>query len=454
MADSSGTAFQVGAATVAIGALKLGLAGSLGVLGDEAYHWVWAQRPAFGYFDQPPLIAWVIAAADATVGHTALALRLGPLVLAVVGVGLLASRCRDQAFGILWLFGLPPLFWMTQFAVPDTLLLGGWAVALWGAHRGGPGLLVAGIGAGLAGLAKPTAWVLGPLIVLALPAAERHSRWLVAGALANLGLIAPFVWWSATHDGLPWTFQASENLRHGPEWGGLVAQLTTQAAFSTPLAFAATWALAGRSGRTARLAWMTSLPVLGAFAVAGMLGPPEAHWPAPAYLGAGLGLAATTGWRHRLAWVGALTGTAASALITIHAFVPLVQLPLDPAAELAAGRVVAERVARWALDEGVSSGDGGAHVPVYTERYQEAAWVHYHTGIAATVLPGCGRRTQYDLWRDGEDLEPGYFVRPARSGRPQCVDRRFGTVVEVQAFEDRDAAGRRLGPWDLWQVTP
>ncbi|HLV09096.1 MAG TPA: glycosyltransferase family 39 protein, partial [Halanaerobiales bacterium] len=31
------------------------------ITGDEAYHWEWSRNPAFGYYDHPPLIGWIIA---------------------------------------------------------------------------------------------------------------------------------------------------------------------------------------------------------------------------------------------------------------------------------------------------------------------------------------------------------------------------------------------------------
>src|SRR5574342_803708 len=28
---------------------------------DEAYYWLWSTRPAAGYFDHPPMVAWLVA---------------------------------------------------------------------------------------------------------------------------------------------------------------------------------------------------------------------------------------------------------------------------------------------------------------------------------------------------------------------------------------------------------
>src|SRR5215468_12464613 len=35
---------------------------------DESQYWSWSREPAFGYFSKPPLLAWVIAAAERICG--------------------------------------------------------------------------------------------------------------------------------------------------------------------------------------------------------------------------------------------------------------------------------------------------------------------------------------------------------------------------------------------------
>ena len=42
--------------------LRLIAAGRAGLVPDETYYWLWAQHPAFGYYDHPPMVAWGIAA--------------------------------------------------------------------------------------------------------------------------------------------------------------------------------------------------------------------------------------------------------------------------------------------------------------------------------------------------------------------------------------------------------
>ena len=60
------------------------------LLYDEAYYWYYAQNPAWGYFDHPPMVAWMIA--------------LGGLFLkGELGVRLLSCLMGTGTLALLWL---------------------------------------------------------------------------------------------------------------------------------------------------------------------------------------------------------------------------------------------------------------------------------------------------------------------------------------------------------------
>jgi len=435
---------------------RLWVATHWGLLADEAYHWVWSLHPAWGYFDQPPLIAWVLAATRPVLGETPLALRALPIGAAIASVAALTPFARDRVTWLLWGLGLPPLWLMTQLAVPDTLLIAAWGGALAAVLRGGRWWLLAGVLAGLAAMAKPTGLLLMPLLLAADPAGRR-TPWPWLGAALAAVVVAPNLAWNALHDGVMFRFQIAEGLLHpgAAGWLGPVRQVAEQALFVTPVAGGAAlvWAVRRPFDRIDRLCWAVSVPVLVGFAVAALGGPPEAHWPAPAWLGVGLGLSRSSGRLLRAAGVGAWLGALATLTILLHAQLGLLRLGLDPAVRLSQGAVIGAAVARAALPIGVSAGDPRATeaTAVVTERYQEAALIHYYTGIPARTLPGCGRRSQYDLWPN-EVPAHAWFVRPARTGVPTCAAAHFSQLRRAPPVGDRDGAGRWVGSWDLYDV--
>src|SRR3981189_186437 len=50
---------------------------------DEAYYWMWSKHLAGGYYDHPPMVAFVIRAGTMIAGDTELGVRLVSILLAV-----------------------------------------------------------------------------------------------------------------------------------------------------------------------------------------------------------------------------------------------------------------------------------------------------------------------------------------------------------------------------------
>src|SRR5271169_280058 len=47
----------------------------LGLIPDETYYWDWSRELSWGYFDHPPMIAWLIAISRHLFGETTLGVR-------------------------------------------------------------------------------------------------------------------------------------------------------------------------------------------------------------------------------------------------------------------------------------------------------------------------------------------------------------------------------------------
>lgn len=421
-------------------AARLLVAGTTEIVEDEAYYWTWSERLAPGYFDHPPAVAWMIALSSRVLGATSIGVRAGAVLFGTLAAGLLLATPRVDRWLLLLLVGGLPLYTLGGvLATPDTPLLLGWALALFGAFR--QNWLLAGLGAGLAGLSKYTGWGIWPLLLLGAP---REWRRMLPGMALTLLCLAPNLAWNAAHGWGSVAFQAGHGLARTPRGGGLEF-LAAQAGLVTPVLFAgivAWWAVAWRGDhvdRVDRLCWWTSAPVLVFFALAATRTHGEANWAAPAWLGAAVGLSRASGRIARTAWVGGGFAAILSVAVVIHLYTPLVDIPGDPTARLGLGRAMASSVQAWGVE------------PVYTERYQEAALIRYHEGLETYALPGVGRPDQYDLWptRWAPDA---LFVRVARPGDrlpsdPFCPERGPQNVVT-----ERDPGGAVLDRWQVYEV--
>jgi 4-amino-4-deoxy-L-arabinose transferase-like glycosyltransferase len=63
--------------------LRAVMAAQLPLSADEAYYWLWSLHPAAGYFDHPPMIAWLIRAGTTLFGATPLGVRFAGIVLSL-----------------------------------------------------------------------------------------------------------------------------------------------------------------------------------------------------------------------------------------------------------------------------------------------------------------------------------------------------------------------------------
>lgn len=98
------------------------------LLHDEAYYWYYAQTPAWGYFDHPPMVAWMIVLGN-LIANGELGVRLvsclmgtGTLIL----VWLLIDRSAFKAFRFkiyIWLASIVLVHAYGFLSLPDTPLL-------------------------------------------------------------------------------------------------------------------------------------------------------------------------------------------------------------------------------------------------------------------------------------------------------------------------------------------
>ena len=445
-------------------ALKLWLGARLGLLADEAYYWVWSRDLSLHYFDHPPLVAFFIAIGRSLGGDHALAVRLMSILSWGIAAPMLLPWARRADLWLCFSFGAPLLAALTSLAVPDAPLLSFWALGLSAALRGGRWWWLAGLASALAVLSKQTGLALLPLALLAADRKElaRPHPWgglslSLCGAalhlLADAGAGFPTLRFQLAHGlgGLAGSGSISPlgPLRFVAEQAAIWCPFVALAAVLWSFALVSDLARGKPVDRVDRMCFSTSIPLLIGFSLTALGAHPEANWPAPAFIGLGLGLSRARGPIERLFSLGAVLWAAATVLLVAHIERPIVHLPRDPAARFTEGRYLADEVGRFVIPAAYGE---EARLPVYTERYQEAALLSFY-GIEARTLPGCGRRSQYDLLED-QDIQAteAWFVRPKRSGPLYCTSPRFPETGWPSIVGTVDARGRRVGPWDLFRV--
>src|SRR5271166_5931856 len=90
----------LGILIVASDLVRLLVACYLGLGNDEAYHWLYASHPALGYYDHPPMMAWIemLGLSLPGAGTSTWALRIGFITLFAGSTWLLA-RLTARAYG-------------------------------------------------------------------------------------------------------------------------------------------------------------------------------------------------------------------------------------------------------------------------------------------------------------------------------------------------------------------
>jgi hypothetical protein len=426
---------------VAVGA-RLVLAVGTDIYFDEAYYWQWSRHLDWGYYDHPPLVAWLMAVLG--IRPTALLCGLGT-VAAVWGLARDVYGSREAAWraAALW-SGVPVGVLAGVWATPDSPLLLCWVLALWALYR--ERWVLAGLACGLALLSKYP----GVLLAVAFVAAAVRARRLPAGAwltaLLGVLLFLPVVLWNASHEWVGFSFQLKHGLGGEGGWRSFGEFLLGQLALGGLVLFPLTLVYAVRGPREQfllRAAALVPLLLFG-YAATGTRG--EANWPAVAYLSACVGVA---GMRPRWFRAVAFTNLAVVLAVGSHVVVPVLRFERD---------VPQMRTHGWAelgtlaepsrLFPGLEREDLAA---VYTERYQYSSEVAYYAGLP-TDTAGPARYSQYDLWPE-LPVRPGQDVLWISAGHPppEELAARF-TAVEGPELLHSGFDGRMFHTFFIWRL--
>jgi undecaprenyl-diphosphatase len=432
-------------------------AGVLDLSPDEAHYWEWSRRLDLAYYSKGPLVAYLIRALTALFGSSAFAIRVGAVLLSLLG-SLVAYRLGRQTFGdarvaVLAVLGLQltPLFWAGSLLLTiDAPFLVLWTLALLCLHRALVGgvaraWLAAGVVIGLGCLAKYTMLFVLPGLVLYGWRAPAARRWLrhpapyAATGLA-LALVTPVVVWNVRHAWVTARHVASQGLGSGLGWVEPLEFVGGQLLVLTPVVAALLgWGLwygireglvAGREPYRFLVAF--AVPVVGFYALLSLQGKVQANWPAAAYpplalvaAGALLDRSAPA-TRRRQAVLIAAGGLALLGSALGHATDRLGIPPrLDPTTRLKGWQELGGAVT--ALRRQMPAPE---RTFLVSDRYQIASELAFYVeGRPPAYNVNLGRRlNQYDFW-EGPESRLGWDAIYVREGTGE-LDARI-----VRAFE-------------------
>ncbi len=435
-------------------ALRLVLAAIVPLFPDETYYWDWSRRLALGYFDHPPVLAYLVRAGTTLFGNTPFGVRVFA-VLCGAGAGLAVAHAAralggDAAarLGAIVFTVMPLVAAGSVLATPDMPMLCAASWALYAVLRAiglpacahdddtpadGPTALrwwaVAGVAIGIAMDAKYTS-VLVPagVLVAFVVHGKLQNRFGQPGPYAAVAIaaaiVAPVLAWNAVNDWISFRFQFAHGL--GAARGGVPGALNRelelvggQVGLVSPILF---WFIVrairnamrfSEDGFRAVVA-MTAVVPLAFFAYSATRRSVEANWPALAWIGAIVLLASDLPESPRLrAWLGRgiVLAAALSAVVYVHVVVPILPLPAprDQVAKAYGWDVVADAVARKRAATPLARGAGQDETTfVAAERYQDASELAFHLRDHPQVyaLNLTGRANQYDLWSQFKDDAP------------------------------------------------
>jgi 4-amino-4-deoxy-L-arabinose transferase-like glycosyltransferase len=451
-------AIYVVAAATFVG--RLALFAGLELYADEAYYWVWSLRPAFGYFDHPPMVAYLAWLGRLLPGEIGLRMPFAVcgalvVVLAARMARVLSDRPHAPLAAALLAATAPMLMLEGSLALPDGPLDAAFAAATWLllTARGRTWLLV-GVAAGLALLSKYSAGLLAiSVLVAALMDAELRAqlrtRWPWLGALVALVIFAPCLTWNAAHDFVSIRFQFSHALAGRrtasaiPGFlGGVIGGLGPIVLVTAVLFLARARTLAAR-----RLIAVTALPI----AITGVIslgGQVHANWPALAYPG----LCAAAG-----AFAAALRPRAARLVVGASVALGLA-VAIGYAVELRAPRLLRAKSAPIERFHGWRDGVAqvrrivGEPVPfVAASNYQAAAALAYY-GNFRRFGPTFIRRSQFDIWNDAPVPGERVIVVGLRPTDTRIAERLLGHPAAPSQRVESRFAGALIRT--LWVTVP
>ena len=292
---------------------------------EESYYWNYSQHPDLGYFDHPPMVAWLIGLSCRLGGDHPFFVRLPAVLLFTASSVLLYQLMKSMfntyvGFILVVLLSVIPAFWMHSVVfLPDAPLLFFWSFGMYAGwtliNSENPNWWWAiGVLTGL-GLDSKYPALLIPLGVFLFCIPRRATKlWLCpqmfGAAFLAIGIFSPVILWNVQHDFASFRFQGVERFQEAVSTRERVGSWIFQLALLSPfvfflLYFSVYWGWKRRADDRFYYLLMWCIPFLSLMAVVSCFRLVQLNWPLPGYVSAAALMALayaseTQPWRRRL----------------------------------------------------------------------------------------------------------------------------------------------------------
>jgi len=377
---------------------------------DEAYYWVLAQKPSFGYAFHPPAVAWLIALSEKIFGGQSPGLVRLPGIFCMsltLALGLRWLKCLQTPSEKMLIAGLSlisfaGIFSFSWMMVPDLPLFLGWTLVftfIWKlcfCEKTSPFTSIGiALGAALALLSKYSAVLgvgsAGLSLLIWAPSDRRFNGWaaLILGVCVG---IFPTFFWNATHDWSSILWQIRDRHQEGHSFSIIryLRYLFIQFVAAGPVLLFFSFWLVVRSLRSLRklkdqpayfyvLVWL--LPSAMVFCLQPLMADFKPHWsfivwwPAALLMARELGVSSSP-FLQRLGRFHQIYGCVLGALVLLSCHFPWLGMVIsesqyDPRLDVSNDLYGWEELPRWIRSQ--SNGDALLKLPVIGSRYQTAS---------------------------------------------------------------------------------
>jgi 4-amino-4-deoxy-L-arabinose transferase-like glycosyltransferase len=435
---------------------------------DEAYYWRWSQHLAAGYWDHPPLIAYIIRLGTLVFGDSEFGVRFVPLLLsfaatwAIWRAAAIALKSEFAGAVAALLYNLTLMVGVQALvATPDAPSMAASAFFLLALVKvavtdKGAWWIVAGIAGGFALLSKYTALFLGAGALVWLIVAEDRRVWLGSfwpylGAVIALMMFAPVLMWNAGHDWISFERQfgrvndGSLTLRYLGEFLGAQIGLATPFIFFLGvLGIAGTVRSKQMRSSNAALFVALMIPAVLYFLWHSLFARVQGNWPSFVYpmfvICAAMAMRWTApGWRGRALRFSQIAALPTALILTMltyaHALSPLI--PLDGTRD-PVSRLLAVGYAPLANEIDALRVANGAEV-ILTTGYAQTSWLSFYLPSRPMVI----QINERDRWlaeptpQDESFEGPLLYVTEGGRNLSALLAERFADVELIDRLERR-----------------